>query len=53
MIEAAIAVVATLAFFFPIFMAIFMPVFAARFRDGRAARLKELKKYSIRPLDLR
>jgi hypothetical protein len=56
MIAEAIAGVATVLIFFLLF---FMPIAIAagysnsRARELRAARLKELKKYSIRPLDLR
>jgi hypothetical protein len=55
MIDAALAVATTLGCFF---LFVFLPIFAAlylaaRSPNGRAARLKELKKYSIRPLDLR
>jgi hypothetical protein len=48
--EAMIGIGTVLILFVPIFLSF---AFAPRYADMRAARLKELKKYSIRPLDLR
>jgi hypothetical protein len=50
MIEALSDIGMVLVLFIPLFVAI---ASAGRYPDNRAARLKELKKYSIRPLDLR
>jgi hypothetical protein len=50
MIEAMIGFGTTLILFVPVFLNIAV---AARYPNSRAARLAELKKYSIRPLDLR
>jgi hypothetical protein len=52
MIFEAMTAVGTVLVFFVTF---FLPIaIAARYpNNGRAARLNELKKYSIRPLDLR